>query len=252
MTSSIISSSKNEFLMQLCDITYKALGGKILVDHVSFVIRPKTVTTLIGPNGAGKTTLLKIMLGLLKETSGTLQRADSLKIGYMPQRLVLDASFPLTVKKFLSLALCSSVKKTERLETIHDLLYQLKIDDRMNRSVHALSGGEWQRVLLARALLSTPNLLILDEPVQCLDHNGQIEFYQLLTDTVKKLSCAVVQVSHDLHLVWDASDEIICMNTHICCHGTPEYVQKSQSFQSLFGGFKHYIHHHDHHHDGVD
>lgn len=220
-----------------------------LIDDVSFDIQDKTITTIIGPNGAGKSTLLRLLLGLTPLSSGTITRSKGIKLGYMPQRLTLNASLPLTVERFLSLS--QSATKSTRLQ-ITTVLDQVNASYALKQSIHTLSGGEWQRVLLARALLQSPDLLVLDEPVQGLDLAGQAEFYRMLHHIRHTLGCSVVHVSHDLHLVWDASDTVICLNKHICCMGHPEHVRQDPVVQRLFGGFAPYTHHHDHCHDGID
>ncbi len=220
-----------------------------LIDDVTFAINDKTITTIIGPNGAGKSTLLRLILGLLSASTGSISRKKGIKLGYMPQKLSLNASLPLTVERFLSLS--QSATKNTRTH-ITAVLEQVNAAYTLKQSIHTLSGGEWQRVLLARALLQSPDLLVLDEPVQGLDLAGQAEFYRMLHHIRHTLGCAVVHVSHDLHLVWDASDTVICLNKHICCMGHPDHVRQDPIVQSLFGGFLPYTHHHDHCHDGVD
>lgn len=243
---------KNNPLIVFDNVTYKSPNSNdVLIDAVSFTIQKQKVTTIIGPNGAGKTTLLKLILGLIKPTNGHIIQSSDISIGYMPQHLVLEKSLPLTVERFLILSCihnpshCMKQRVGEILDFIHIGHCRLK-------SIHHLSGGEWQRVLLARSLIHSPSFLVLDEPVQCLDHNGQIAFYALLSKIAKEMECTILQVSHDLHLVWEASDEILCLNKHICCHGAPDYVKKSPSFNALFSGFLPYTHHHDHQHDAFD
>ena len=189
------------------------------------------------------------MLGLISSTSGTIVRQKGIKLGYMPQRLNLNASLPLTVERFLSLSYTGNNNSREQITAV---LEQVNAVYALKQSIHTLSGGEWQRVLLARALLQSPDLLILDEPVQGLDLAGQAEFYRMLHHIRHNIGCAVVHVSHDLHLVWDASDTVICLNKHICCMGNPDHVRQDPTVQRLFGGFAPYVHHHDHCHDGID
>lgn len=237
-------------LITLAHVSYTdSTTQQRLIDDVSFDIQEKTITTIIGPNGAGKSTLLRLLLGLIPLSSGTITRQNGIKLGYMPQRLSLNASLPLTVERFLLLS--QSVTKNARIQ-IETVLKQVNAVYTLKQSIHTLSGGEWQRVLLARALLQSPDLLVLDEPVQGLDLAGQAEFYRMLHHIRHTLGCAVVHVSHDLHLVWDASDTVICLNKHICCMGHPEHVRQDPIVQRLFGGFAPYTHHHDHCHDGVD
>lgn len=218
----------------------------MILDHVSFRIEEKKIVTIIGPNGAGKTTLLKILLGLLNPSSGTVRRKPNLVIGYMPQKIFFDQSLPLTVIKFLSLF-------EQKMNPIK-ALELLNARSLAEKSIHVLSGGEFQRVLLARALLRLPRLLVLDEPGQGLDVLGQNELYHLIKKLRDHLNCAILLVSHDLHFVHSASDQVICLNHHICCAGSPEDIQTMEAYQALFGGKRPgalapYIHDHDHRHD---
>jgi zinc transport system ATP-binding protein len=162
----------------------------------------------------------------------------------MPQKLVLNPSLPIRVERFLALSLPR--KSADDKKLITTVLERVKAAHTQGQSAHTLSGGEWQRVLLARALLQSPDLLMLDEPVQGLDHAGQAEFYRLLRHISMEQGCAVVHVSHDLHLVWDASDHVVCLNKHICCQGVPEHVRSDPSVTRLLGGFAPYVHHHEH------
>ncbi len=204
--------------------------------------------SLIGPNGAGKTTLVRILLGLLETDGGTISRMDGLRIGYMPQRVGLDKTMPLSVLRFLQLA------KSADEGAIAELLSLLRIEHLSEQQLIAVSGGELQRVLLARALLNDPQLLILDEPAQGVDVAGQAELYQLIGDIRTERGCGVLMISHDLHLVMSATDEVICLNHHVCCHGKPEQVSSDPAFLELFGasasdGLAVYTHHHNHEHD---
>ncbi len=220
--------------------------GRTLVDKASLSLMAGKVVSLIGPNGAGKTTLIRALMGLAKIDEGKLRIQDELRIGYMPQKLNLDASLPVTVIAFLSL----NQKRDE-----HFFKSAEKTDVRciFDRPMQSLSGGELQRVLLCRAILRKPQLLILDEPAQGLDVNGQAEFYQLIAQLRDELNCGVLMVSHDLHFVMAATDEVICLNQHICCHGHPEKVSLHPEYLKLFGHHQAanvalYTHHHDHQH----
>ena len=216
---------------------------KQVLDNVSLQVLPRQIITLIGPNGCGKSTLLKVLLGLEKADSGEVIQRQGLRIGYMPQRLALEPRLPLTVDGFLKLA------RGARQVHIDSWLERLEITTIRNQDVQALSGGEWQRVLLARALLIQPDILMLDEPVQGVDVQGQMALYQLIPQLRDELGCAVLMVSHDLHLVMAATDEVICMNGHICCSGHPDTVTLDPAYQQLFGQpLAHYTHHHDHQH----
>jgi len=226
-------------------------GQKQVLDQVSLTIAPGQIITLIGPNGCGKSTLTKVLLGLQQPDSGNIQRRRQLRVGYMPQRLTLDERMPLTVEGFLNLT--NGVCRAE----IRTWTERLTITSLLTQSVHNLSGGEWQRVLLARALLTRPQLLVLDEPVQGVDVQGQLELYRLIPQLRDELGCGVLMVSHDLHLVMAATDEVICLNGHVCCSGHPESVSANPAYLELFGrrldsSIAHYTHHHDHEHCNGD
>ncbi|GAB1622491.1 MULTISPECIES: zinc ABC transporter ATP-binding protein ZnuC [Agarivorans] len=224
---------------------------RMVLDHVSLELNRGQITTLIGPNGAGKSTLIKVILGLISADSGDITRASKLRIGYVPQKISLDESFPLTVERFLKLARHSSKPGLTKV------IRQLSIDSLLKRQMVRLSGGEMQRVLLARALLGEPQLLVLDEPVQGVDISGQIELYQLIADIAQQMGCGVLLVSHDLHLVMAGTDHVICLNHHVCCHGEPESVAQHPEFARLFAQNERqqlavYTHHHvcdDHDHN---
>lgn len=233
-----------EPLISLENIHMEFQGRRVL-ENVSMEVNPGEIVTLIGPNGAGKTTLVRIALGLQESSSGYRRLKKRLRIGYMPQKLHVDHNMPLTVKRFLDLigSTPSQIQKAlERTGVIHVYMSPLQ----------SLSGGELQRVLLARALLNKPHLLVLDEPVQGVDINGQRELYQLIADLRDEQGCSVLMVSHDLHLVMAATDRVICINQHVCCSGHPHQVKKHPAYLRLFGGQSEelaiYTHHHDHHH----
>jgi zinc transport system ATP-binding protein len=183
-------------------------------------------------------------LGLIYPTSGHRIKAPHVSFGYMPQKLVVNPLLPLTVDAFLKL---SSGKAKTHVHEMLDVVGSLSLH---TQQIHTLSGGEWQRILLARALLNDPSILILDEPTQALDLMGQASFYETLKDVRDYKPCSVIQVSHDIHCVWDASDYVICLNHHICCSGPPEDVKINPILPTLFGpSLKLYTHHHDHQHD---
>jgi len=183
-----------------------------------------------GPNGSGKSSLVKIAVGLLRPNTGTRQLLPNINIGYMPQALKLDKSLPISVQHFLQLT--AHRPKTPQIVTA---LAEVGVERLLKSSVHSLSGGEWQRVLLARALLQQPDLLVLDEPMQGVDLTGQEELYNLLADVPKRHGCGILMVSHDLHLVMAATDKVICLNGHICCEGHPEAVSTHPEYLRLFG-----------------
>lgn len=219
-----------------------------ILNDVDLQIDHGRIVTLIGPNGAGKTTLVRIILGLLSADSGDIWRAPELKIGYMPQRLQIESTMPVTVKRFLKL---TGVTDPVAIQT---LLEELRITHLSEQQMRDVSGGELQRVLLCRALLRKPGLLILDEPAQGVDVSGQAELYQLISKMAEQHDCGILMISHDLHLVMSATDEVVCLNHHICCHGKPEHVSNDPAFLSLFGttaaeNIAVYTHDHNHSHD---
>ena len=224
------------------------LGNNRLLENVSFAVETEEIVTIIGPNGAGKTTLLRVILELLRPTSGTIYHRPDMSIGYMPQRLQLDPTFPLSVKRFLSFA-----GKGIKTVALGEALEQTGALHVFDSAMQHLSGGELQRVLLARTLLRKPHLLVLDEPVQGVDVHGQIELYQLIGRIRSEQGCGVLMVSHDLHLVMAATDRVLCLNRHICCSGTPAMVTSDPEYHKLYGHLALYQHdrgHHHNHHEG--
>lgn len=222
---------------------------RAILSRIQLTVARGEIVTLIGPNGSGKSSLVKIAVGLLRPNTGLRHLLPNIKIGYMPQVLKLDKSLPLSVQHFLQLT--AHRPKTPQILTT---LAEVGVERLLKSSVHSLSGGEWQRVLLARALLQQPDLLVLDEPMQGVDLTGQEELYNLLADVPKRHGCGILMVSHDLHLVMAATDKVICLNGHICCEGHPEAVSTHPEYLRLFGwqgskGLAVYSHHHDHQHD---
>jgi zinc transport system ATP-binding protein len=215
-------------LLELSDINL-IRGQRHLLQQVDLKVGRGEILTIVGPNGAGKTTLLRVALGLLRPTSGRVNRRPGITLGYMPQRLHIDPTFPLTVKRFFSMA------GKNRSSRVLPLLEEVGAAQVLDSPLQNLSGGELQRVLLARALIRDPDLLMLDEPVQGVDVHGQVELYQLITRIRNERGCAVLMVSHDLHLVMAATDRVLCLNRHICCSGTPEIVTNHPAFLELFG-----------------
>ena len=221
-------------------------GNEVLHD-VSLSIAPGEIVTILGPNGSGKSTLLRALLGILPVAEGRITRQSGLKIGYVPQRLHLDRTMPMTVRRFLSLPVRVLDEAADRA------LGRVGMEGHALDQMASLSGGQLQRVLLARALLGNPQLLMLDEPTQGLDQPGEAAFYRLIEDVRRDTGAAVLMVSHDLHVVMAASDRVICLNGHICCEGTPRVVSNAPEYRALFGlgtqgALALYRHEHDHEH----
>lgn len=239
--------SHNPDIVKLSQVTVR-YGARRVVDNVDLSLHRDCITTLIGPNGAGKTTLVKAVLGLVKPTEGSVWRREALRVGYMPQKLYVDATFPMTVRRFLQLG------RREAIDDVLEAVSLVSIERLLESSVHGLSGGEMQRVLLARALLRKPELLVLDEPVQGVDIKGQIALYRLIAEIKQQTKCSVLMISHDLHLVMSATDHVICMNQHICCSGHPEAIASDPAYIDMFGAanvesMALYAHHHNHDHN---
>ena len=223
-------------------------GQQPVLDNINLVLRPGRIVTLIGPNGSGKSTLVKALIGAIKPSAGRIIRSPDLRVGYVPQRLHLDPTFPMTVRRFINLP------KRHASHEIGEALEQAGAEHLLNAAMNHLSGGQLQRVLLARALLSHPSLLLLDEATQGLDHRGVAEFYQRIEQIRQRSRCAILMVSHDLHVVMRTADHVICLNGHICCEGQPERVASSPQYQALFGDqtastLAFYRHQHAGHHD---
>ncbi len=224
------------------------LGGQVVLNDVSLTLEAGRITTLIGPNGAGKSTLARLILGLAAADRGHIERRPGLRIGYMPQHLHLDESLPLTVDRFLWLG--SPGHTRERRAA----LARTGVEHLRQRPVRLLSGGETQRVLLARALLRKPDLLVLDEPAQGVDVAGQDALYALLDEVRNETGCGILLISHDLHLVMARTDQVVCLHHHVCCFGTPESVVQDPAYLQLFGAggiaphMAVYTHDHDHDH----
>ena len=221
--------------------------GRSLLDHVSLEVQPAEIVVLIGPNGAGKSTLLRALTGALRPSAGRVRRAPGLRIGYMPQKLAIDRSMPLEVDRFLALG--GRADRSERAAALE----RVGIPGHARSQMTALSGGEMQRALLARALLRKPQLLLMDEPAQGLDHLGEAAFYAMAEELRREDGVAILLVSHDLHVVMRAADRVICLNGHVCCQGSPQTVSATPEYIRLFGPASDpvlapYRHHHDHAH----
>ena len=228
-------------------ISLKYAANTVLKD-VSLTINAGEIVTVIGPNGSGKSTLLRALLGAIQPASGRIMRKPDLRIGYVPQRLMIEANMPLTVRRFLSLP------QRHNASEAADMLARVGVPGLETSQLTQLSGGQFQRVLLARALLGKPEILMLDEPTQGMDQPGIAGFYQLLETVRREIGCAVLLVSHDLHVVMSTSDRVICLNGHICCEGTPHVVSEAPEYRALFGDGTHgtmalYQHAHNDHCD---
>lgn len=220
--------------------------GRWLVRGIDLTIRQGEIVTLIGPNGAGKSTTAKLAIGVLKPDEGHVERADGLTIGYVPQKLSVDRTMPLSVERLMHL----TGKVSE--DKVSAALDAVSIPHLRKAEVQNLSGGEFQRALLARAIARDPDLLVLDEPVQGVDFAGETALYQLIGEIRERTGCGILMISHDLHVVMAGTDTVICLNGHICCRGTPAVVSQSEDYRRLFGvsrpGIAFYDHNHDHTH----
>lgn len=218
---------------------------------VDFRILPDEIVTVVGPNGSGKSSLVRALLGHMPLAAGRIARRPGLRIGYVPQRMQLDTAIPMTVRRFLSLPRRIGDDAAARA------LARTGAEGVQSRQMTQLSGGQFQRVLLARALLHEPHLLVLDEPTQGLDQPGIVAFYRLIEEVRRQTGAAVLMVSHDLLVVMRASDRVVCLNGHICCEGSPDHVSGAPEYRALFGAeaggtLALYRHHHDHDHDHGD
>ena len=223
------------------------LGGNQVLHDVSMVIERGEIVTIVGPNGSGKSTLLRALIGAVTPTGGQVRRAPGLRIGYVPQRLHIDPTLPMTVMRFLALP------RRRARDALRAALERAGLPDLRHRQMADLSGGQFQRVLLARALMDAPDLLILDEGTQGLDQPGSAAFYRRIEEVRREMGCGVLMVSHELHVVMSASDRVICLNGHVCCEGRPEIVAQAEEYRALFGSGTHgalalYRHEHDHDH----
>ncbi len=222
--------------------------GKTVLRDVNLSIERGEIVTIVGPNGSGKSSLLRALIGAMSPLSGRVERAPGLRIGYVPQSLSIDGTLPLTVGRFLNLPARAS------RSDVQSALETAGVRGLGNQQMAQLSGGQFQRVLLARALLAQPDLLILDEPTQGLDQPGAAAFYAQIEQVRRARGCAVLMVSHDLHVVMAASDRVLCLNGHVCCEGTPQVVADAPEYRALFGTgtggtLALYRHDHDHNHD---
>jgi len=226
-------------------------GNHTALANVSMKIDKGEIVTVVGPNGSGKSSLIRSLIGAITPNGGSIEKGPDLSIGYVPQRLHIDPTLPLTVARFMMLP------HKDNNAPVKQTLEMVGLANLETRQMTSLSGGQFQRVLLARAILYKPSLLILDEPTQGLDQRGSAAFYQLIEHLRTSLGCAILMVSHELHVVMSASDRVICLNGHVCCHGTPDIVASAPEYRALFGtgtqgALALYRHDHNHSHDTCD
>ena len=236
-----------ERLLRAKQISYSR-GQKQILDRVSFELYRGQITTIIGPNGAGKSTLSGIVTGLIGNYSGEIERLPDLRIGYLPQKVYVNTLMPLSVDRLLQLT--RSVAAGE----VDAALAQTEVAHLKHRQVQSLSEGELKRVLLARTTLGKPDLIVLDEPTAGVDVTGEVKMYELIGEFRRRLQCGILMVSHDLHLVMSKTDQVLCLNQHLCCSGLPESVSQHPEYLALFGqqsgdSIAVYTHRHDHVHD---
>ncbi|MBO9446739.1 metal ABC transporter ATP-binding protein [Ruegeria sp. R14_0] len=223
-------------------------GANTVLQRVSMGVEPGEIVTIVGPNGSGKTSLLRAIIGATKPSAGKVTRKPGLKIGYVPQKLHIDPTLPITVERFMRLTHRASQKDCA------DALESAGVPDLLKRQMSQLSGGQFQRVLLARALINRPEILLLDEATQGLDQPGSAAFYRQIEAVRQETGCAIIMISHELHVVMSASDRVICLNGHVCCEGSPAVVASAPEYRALFGtgtggALALYRHDHDHDHD---
>lgn len=239
-------NSEAQPLVSLADVGIRR-NGRWLVRGVDFSVSRGEIVTLIGPNGSGKSTSAKAAIGVLKPDEGTVARLPGLKVGYVPQKLAIDWTLPLTVRRLMTLTGPLPQREIEAALDAAGMAHMLDAE------VQHLSGGEFQRALMARAIARKPDLLVLDEPVQGVDFAGEIALYDLIKSIRNQTGCGILLISHDLHVVMAATDTVICLNGHVCCRGTPQTVSQSPEYVSLFGSraaqsLAVYSHDHDHTH----
>ena len=226
-------------------------GTNFVLKKINLEIKSGEIVTIVGPNGSGKTSLIKAIIGAVQPADGKINLKSNLKIGYIPQRLNFDTTLPITVKRFMTL--------TEKVDknTYISALETAGVPQILKSQMSSLSGGQFQRVLLARALIGAPEILILDEATQGLDQPGSAAFYRQIEQVRQNTGCAVLMISHDLHVVMSTSDRVVCLNGHVCCEGTPSAVVSTPEYQELFGAGTEgalalYRHDHDHIHEHVN
>lgn len=225
-----------------------SLNNQQILKNINLELKKGEITTLIGPNGGGKTSIARILIGILKASSGEVFISKNAKIGYMPQKLEIEKTIPLRVIDFLNLS--ATAEAMARLEA---MAKKLLIENILEKSIHKISGGELQKALLVKTLINNPDILVLDEPTQYMDIAAQAEFYQVIEEIREQKNCAILIISHDLHIVMQKTNQVVCINRHICCEGSPESINNHPEYLSLFGkdridNITIYSHHHDHKH----
>ena len=236
----------SKLLVEMINVGIKR-QNKWLVKDISLEVNRGEILTLIGPNGSGKTTTIKLVSGILKPDDGTINSQKDIKLSYVPQNMNVDWTIPINVEYFMRLT--NSIDKKNILKSLN----LAGVDHLINEQIQTLSGGEFQRVLISRAIAREPDLLILDEPLQGLDYNGEKLLYNLINKIKDEIKCGIILVSHNLHMVMATTDHVICLNGHICCSGTPDIVSQSKEYIALFGprkfeGLAFYTHKHNHTH----
>jgi len=226
------------------------IGKRNILQNINLELRRGKITTLIGPNGGGKTSIARIIIGVVKPSAGKIKKDAALKVGYMPQKILLDATIPLRVIDFLRLSRYKICEKEILL--LVEKFAKLNLQKILHHSIHDISGGELQKVLFLRAIIHNPDLLVLDEPTQYMDIGAVEEFYHVIDQIRNQSKCAILLISHDLVAVMQKTDFVFCINNHICCHGLPESVSEHPEYLALFGQTNGelavYRHQHDHQH----
>lgn len=228
------------------------LNNQQILKNIGLVLKKGQITTLIGPNGGGKTSIARILIGILKADSGAVFIKKGAKIGYMPQKLEIEKTIPLRVVDFL-LINHDQDSLLANNQLIKKIAKKLAIENILEKSIHQISGGQLQKVLFLQSLMSNPDILVLDEPAQYMDIAAQAEFYNIIEEIRAQKKCAILMISHDLHIVMQKTNQVVCVNRHICCSGSPESINNHPEYLSLFGkanleNIAVYSHHHDHQH----
>jgi len=229
-------------IIELKNIGLK-IGAQQIIDKISLQLKRGKITTLIGPNGGGKTSIARILLGILKPSAGEVIHHEKIRIGYMPQKIEIEKTIPLTAVDFIKIG-------HEKVALDHDLIKRLNCEKILQKQIHQLSGGQLQKIIFLRALMQNPDLLVLDEPTQYMDLATIADFYKIIAEIAEKKNCAILLISHDLHMVMQKTDFVFCINHHVCCHGAPQDINQHPEYLSLFGdrAIALYQHHHDHKH----